>query len=369
MAEEPIKGRGASKNPGNRFESQSYAPDPAPQSPNAIDDIDYTPDAEGGPRRHPLTQFLSDHSKTIIATNDSPDVPFTSSINPYRGCEHGCIYCFARPTHEYLGYSAGLDFETKILVKHDAPQLLRKQLASPKWQPQVIACSGVTDCYQPIERKLQLTRRCLEVLLDFRNPVGIVTKNHLVTRDIDLLAQLAAFQCARVFVSVTTLDPHLTQIMEPRTSTPARRLDAIRKLNDAGVSVGVMVAPVVPGLTDHEMPAILEAARDAGASSAGFVPLRLPWAVKDLFSDWLAAHFPDRKEKVLNRIRMLRGGKLYDATTHTRMTGEGLWAEQFKQMFTLSTTRLGLNQRSYRMSTDHFRRPVGEGEQFSLFGQ
>jgi DNA repair photolyase len=366
MTDEPIKGRGAIKNPGNRFESSAYAPDPDPQSPNAVDDVDYSPDA-AEPRRHPLTQFLADHSRSIIATNDSPDVPFTSSINPYRGCEHGCIYCFARPTHEYLGYSAGLDFETKILVKHDAAQLLRKQLASPKWRPQVIACSGVTDCYQPIERRLQLTRRCLEVLLDFRNPVGIVTKNHLVTRDIDLLTQLAAFQCAQVFVSVTTLDPHLTQIMEPRTSTPARRLAAIRMLHEAGVAVGVMVAPVVPGITDHEMPSILEAARDAGAASAGFVPLRLPWGLKELFTDWLDAHFPDRKEKVLNRVRMMRGGQLYDATPHTRMTGEGLWADQFKQMFAVSTARLGLNQRSYQMSTAHFRRPVGEGEQFALF--
>ena len=217
----------------------------------------------------PRTQFFKDHSQTIIARNDSPDVGFDASLNPYRGCEHGCIYCYARPTHEFLGFSAGLDFESKIMVKEDAPELLRAELSSPKWQPQVIFMSGVTDCYQPVERKLKLTRRCLEVLAEFRNPVFIVTKNQLVTRDTDLLAELARHQAAAVWLSITTLDSDLRKVMEPRTSPPAARLAAIRELAAAGIPVGVNVAPVIPGLTDHEMPAILQAAAEAGATSAG----------------------------------------------------------------------------------------------------
>jgi DNA repair photolyase len=362
-----IHGRGAAENPTNRFESQAHVPDPDPQSPLAVDDPTADPDA---PRRHPLTQLLADSTRKIIASNDSPDVPFTFSINPYRGCEHGCIYCFARPTHEYLGLSAGLDFETKILVKHEAPALLRKELAHPKWEPQVIACSGVTDCYQPIERKLTLTRQCLEVLLDCRNPVAIVTKNHLVTRDIDILSQLASFNCVQVFVSVTTLQKDLAQLMEPRTSAPQRRLDAIAELANAGIPVGVMVAPVIPALTDHEMPAILKAAREAGAQSAGFVPLRLPHAVKDLFADWLSRHFPDRREKVLNRIKDLRGGKLYDATWGDRMRGQGQWADYIKATFALHTARLGLNEKRYTTTSAHFRRPPlppAPGETLPLF--
>ncbi len=319
----PIKGRGASSNPGNRFESAHsvHDPDIEPAPP----DSDAETAGQDDPRllHLPQTQYIPDASRSIIATNTSPDIPFKASINPYQGCSHGCIYCYARPTHEYLGMSAGLDFETKILVKHNAPDLLRKELASPKWVPQVIACSGVTDCYQPIERKLQITRRCLEVLLDFRNPVGLVTKNHLITRDIDLLRQLAAFDCVQAFVSITTLDAGLTQIMEPRTSVPRDRLRAVRELSQAGIPVGVMVAPVIPGLTDHEMPKILEAARDAGASSAGFVTLRLPFVIKDLFGDWLSQHFPDRRDKVLNRLRELHGGTLYNATAFHRMRWRG----------------------------------------------
>ena len=224
------------------------------------------------------TQFFKDHSKTVIARNDSPDVGFSASLNPYRGCEHGCIYCYARPTHEYLGFSAGLDFESKIMVKEDAPELLRAELLSPKWQPQVIFMSGVTDCYQPVERKLKLTRRCLEVLAEFRNPVFIITKNRLVTRDIDLLSELARHQAAAVWLSITTLDPELRKVMEPRTSPPAARLAAIRELAQAGIPVGVNVAPVIPGLTDHEMPAILQAAAEAGATAAGYTVVRLPYA-------------------------------------------------------------------------------------------
>src|SRR3989442_1368528 len=281
MNTSPQTGRGADANPKNRFEALEYVPEP-----------DGDCDDEPRPLR---TQFFRDGSQSIISYNNSPDVGFAASVNPYRGCEHGCAYCYARPTHEYLGFSAGLDFESKIMVKEDAPELLRRELASPKWKPQVIAMSGVTDCYQPVERKLKLTRRCLEVLAEFRNPVGIVTKNHLVTRDVDVLAELARHKAAAVFVSVTTLDPDLRKVMEPRTSPPASRLSAIETLTKAGIPVGVMVAPVIPGLTDHEIPAIIAAAAKAGAQFAGRVIVRLPYAVAPLFESWLARHFPDRK--------------------------------------------------------------------------
>lgn len=349
----PIRGRGASHNPPNRFERLHAELEPIPSDP---DDPD--------PRPH--TQYFRDHARSILARNDSPDIPFNVSINCYRGCSHGCIYCYARPNHEFLGFSAGLDFETRIMVKEDAPELLRRELSSPRWQPEVIALSGVTDPYQPVERKLRLTRGCLEILAEARNPVSIVTKNHLVTRDIDLLSELARFGAALVFLSVTTLDPKLQRLMEPRTSIPARRLDAIRELAAAGIPTGVMVAPVVPGLTDHEMPAILEAAAEAGARSAGYVPLRLPFAVKDLFEQWLEQHFPDRKNKVLNRIRELRGGRLNDAQFHERMQGEGIWAAHLKQLFKTTCRRLGMNERSLTLSTEAFRR-IGIGPQYDLF--
>ncbi len=359
-----IQGRGTPENPTNRFESRGYGADPDPQEP-ARDELT----GEVEERSHPLTQLIADRTQSILASNDSPDVPFSFSINPYRGCEHGCIYCFARPTHEYLGMSAGLDFETKILVKHDAPGLLRKELSGKKWVPQVVACSGVTDCYQPIERKLEITRRCLEVFLDFRNPVALITKNHLITRDIDLLVELNRFRCVRAFVSVTTLDAEVARVMEPRTSSPRRRLEAIGELSRAGIPVGVMVAPVVPAITDHEMPLILKAAAEAGARSAGFVTLRLPYAIKDLFTVWLEEHFPERKEKVLNRIRELRGGKLNDPNFSSRMRGEGVWAEQFGQVFRKTVERLGMVERGeYGLSTEHFRVPVGRGGQLGLFG-
>ena len=290
----PLPARGAAGNPVNRFEKIQLEPD-----------ADWNPDEEPSPATH----FLKDHSSTIIAYNDSPDIGFEASVNPYRGCEHGCIYCYARPTHEYLGFSSGLDFETKIMVKEKAPELLRAELSSTRWQPGVIAMCGVTDPYQPVERRLKLTRRCLEVLAEFRNPVAIVTKNNLVARDIDVLATLARHQAAAVFVSVTTLDTSLRKVMEPRTSPPASRLATIGELARAGIPTGVLAAPVIPGLTDHELPAIISAAVNAGAQFAGYVTLRLPYAVAPLFEQWLARHFPDRKEKVLYRIRaLLRGG-------------------------------------------------------------
>ena len=340
----PIHGRGTAINPPNRFEKLAYEDDP---------------DAFDAHSPRPRTEYFRDASRSIIAHNQSPDVGFDVSINPYRGCEHGCVYCFARPTHEMLGFSSGLDFETKILVKEDAPELLRAELSKPSWQPQVIAISGVTDCYQPIERRLGITRRCLEVLAEFRNPALIVTKNHLVARDRDLLGDLARHSAAGVFVSVTSLDGDLQRKMEPRTSPPRRRLDAIRLLREAGVAVGVLVAPVVPGLTDHEMPAILQACAEAGARFAGYVPLRLPYAVKELFEHWLEDHFPDRKEKVLARIRSLRGGKLNDPNFGSRLRGEGVFAHEMATLFALACRRAGIAEGRIGLSAAAFRRPGG----------
>jgi DNA repair photolyase len=345
-----LHARGAAENPPNRFEPLTLDPDPDW----------YDPD-----ERPPATQFFKDHSRTIINYNDSPDIGFEASVNPYRGCEHGCIYCYARPFHEFLGFSSGLDFESKIMVKENAPELLRRELASPKWKPQVIAMSGVTDCYQPVERKLKLTRRCLEVLAEFRNPVGIVTKNHLVTRDADVLAELARHQAAAVFVSVTTLDPDLRKVMEPRTSPPASRLSTIETLANAGVPVGVMVAPIIPGLTDHEIPAIIAAAVKAGARFAGRVIVRLPYAVAPLFESWLARHFPERKDKVLNRIRAMRGGELNDPRFGSRMEGEGIFAEQIQNLFQVACRKAGIEKNHLELSAAAFRRPAGA--QLSLF--
>jgi DNA repair photolyase len=342
--------RGAAANPPNRFEKIHLERDE-----------DWNPEEDPLPR----TQFLKDISKTVIAYNDSPDIGFEASVNPYRGCEHGCIYCYARPFHEYLGFSSGLEFETKIMVKENAPKLLREELSSPKWKPQVIAISGVTDCYQPVERKLKLTRGCLEVLAEFRNPVGIVTKNFLVTRDIDLLSELARYNAATVCISVTTLDTELRKIMEPRTSPPAARLEAVRRLAQAGVHVGVLMAPIIPGLTDHEIPAVLAAAAEAGAKFAGHVTLRLPHAVAPLFEHWLQTHFPDRKEKVLNRLRAMRGGKLYDSQFGQRMRGEGIFADQIDQLFEVARRKAGIANRESNLSTAAFRRPGGA--QLQLF--
>ncbi|MBI4529055.1 MAG: PA0069 family radical SAM protein [Deltaproteobacteria bacterium] len=337
-----IHGRGSNYNPKNRFERIERVPEPP------------EPDEISSPK----TQFLPDTSRSIIAYNDSPDVGFAASINPYRGCEHGCVYCYARPTHEYLGFSAGLDFETKIMVKERAPELLRNELSGRAWNPQVLAMSGVTDCYQPIESKLRLTRRCLEVLLEFRNPVVIVTKNHLVTRDIDLLSELARYQCAAVITSLTTLDAQLASLMEPRASRPARRLAAISALSDAGIPIGFMQAPMIPGLTDSEAPAIAKAAARAGATFGSYVPLRLPYAVKSLFEKWLEEHYPERKKKVLGRIRAIRGGGLNDPNFHSRMRGEGIFAEQMERLFRLGCKKAGIENRRPQLSTDHFRRPV-----------
>jgi DNA repair photolyase len=337
---------------------QPYARGAMSNPPNRFEQIQLERDAESNPEDDPLprTQFFKDHSRTIIAYNESPDIPFSASINPYRGCEHGCVYCYARPFHEYLGFSSGLDFETKIMVKEDAPKLLRVELSSPKWQPKVLAMSGVTDPYQPIERRLKITRGCLEVLVEFRNPVSIVTKNLLVTRDLDLLGELARHNAAVVFISLTTLNPGLRKVMEPRTAPPAARLATIAKLAQAGVPVGVLIAPVIPGLTDHEIPSLVQAAVEAGARFAGYVPLRLPHAVAPLFEQWLENHFPNKKEKVLNRLRALRGGKLYEPEFGKRMRGEGIFAEQMDQLFDVACRKAGIAENEINLSTAAFRR-------------
>lgn len=347
----PIHGRGASSNPPNRFtelrverEDWRHPDDPDPE-----------------------TRLFRDASRSVITANDSPDVPFEASVNPYRGCEHGCSYCYARPNHEYLGLSAGVDFETKIFVKEEAPELLRAELASRSWRPKVLAMSGVTDPYQPAERRMRVTRACLEVLGEARNPVSIITKSHLVTRDADLLAELATFDAARVTLSVTTLRNEVHRAMEPRAAIPARRLRAIRELAEAGIPVGVNVAPVVPGLTEHEMADILEAAVAAGATRAGYILLRLPFGVKDLFVEWLEHHFPDRRDKVIHRLESLRGGRLNDPRFGNRMKGEGPYADQIRDLFEVTCRKLGLNRDDGALSTDAFRRPPVDGEQISLF--
>lgn len=350
-----IHGRGAASNPGNRFEHTHYQ----------VSDWDDAEDIS------PNTLLLRDATRSIIAYNDSPDVGFDASINPYRGCEHGCIYCFARPNHEYLGFSAGLDFETKILVKENAPELLRRELMLPSWKPQPLAISGVTDAFQPIERKLQLTRRCLGVLVEFRNPVVIITKNELVTRDIDLLSELASHDAVIVFVSVTSLRNELARDLEPRASQPQRRLAAIEALSTAGIPVGVLVAPLIPGLTDHEMPSILKACRAAGAAFAGYVPLRLPFGLAPLFEEWLTLHAPLQKEKILGRVREIRGGRLNDPNFKSRMRGQGEYGDHLDKLFEVSCRKEGLNAPRPKLNTEAFRRPIQpiqQSSQMTLFG-
>lgn len=340
---DPIRGRGAAENTPNRFDRWHYEPDP---------------DAEDQPA--PATQFLRDASRSIIASNDSPEVGFDVSVNPYRGCEHGCAYCYARPTHEYLGFSAGLDFEAKILVKEEAPELLRRELSSPRWRPQVLALSGVTDPYQPIERRLRLTRRCLEVLAEFRNPVVIITKNHLVTRDIDVLGELARFNAVKVILSINSVDGELARILEPRASQPFSRLDAVKELNQAGIPTGTLVAPLIPGLNDHEAPSVIAEVARRGARFAGYTIVRLPLAVRPLFEHWLEQHFPDRKERVLGCIRAMRNGRLNDSRFGKRMSGEGPLAETIEQLFDVACRQAGLPRQWPPLTAEAFRRPQGD---------
>ena len=336
--------RGASSNPRNRFEILEVSLD----------------EEFANEARNPDTRFLRDDSQSLISYTESPDLGFGASINPYRGCEHGCAYCYARPYHEYLGFSAGLDFETRIMVKMAAPSILRRELSSPKWRPQPLAMSGVTDCYQPVERKLQITRRCLEVLAEFRNPVVIVTKNYLVTRDIDLLCQLAAVSAVVVNISLTTLSADLSRRMEPRASLPDHRLAAIGRFRAEGIPARVLVAPVIPGLNDHEIPSILAAAHQAGAQGASYTLLRLPYGVKEIFSNWLAEQLPGARGRILDRIRATRGGSLNDPRFGTRMRGEGPEAEAIRRLFEVSTAREGLSKESVALSTAAFRNPAGE---------
>jgi DNA repair photolyase len=309
-------------------------------------------------QRNRKIEFLADDSRSIVSKNDSPDVPFRYSMNPYRGCIHGCAYCYARPTHEYIGLNAGLDFETKILVKHDAPALFEEFLRAPSWRAEPIAFSGVTDCYQPAERDFQLTRTCLNVALRFHQPIDIVTKNALVARDLDILAAMAAVNLVRVFVSVTTLDGNLARDMEPRTSIPTARLRTIEELAAAQVPVGLLVAPIIPGLNDSEIPAILKAGKDAGAAAASYILLRLPSTVEPVFIEWLQRTQPDKADRVLARIRATRGGKLNNSNWHARMKGGGEIAEQIGRIFQVFRQRYGLESKLPPCNSDLFQRPA-----------
>lgn len=339
---EPIKGRGSAVNPGNRFTDK---------------EVEYDVDTETGQLNRPKTKLISDHTTQIISRNNSPDIGFDVSVNPYRGCEHGCVYCYARPSHEFLGMSAGLDFESKIVVKYNAPELLRKELSKPSWKPQTLVMSGVTDPYQPVEKKLEITRGCVRVLSESRHPLVIITKNYLVTRDIDLLSKLAEVNAVRVVLSITSLDPAITNTMEPRTSRPRKRVQAVRELSEAGIPVQVNIAPVIPGLTDDEIVPIMEASAEAGAKSVSLVNLRLPYGVKDLFVKWLEDHHPNRKEKVLNKIRSLKNGKLNRHEFGERFRVEGAYGEQMRQLLNIHSKRLGLNEKGEPLNVNEFRRP------------
>lgn len=329
--------RGTNTNPAGRFEALTLDTD-------FDDGWDMSGEDDDFPEHKLRTQFFNDHNKSILTYNNSPDLPRSVMLNPYRGCEHGCVYCFARPSHEYLGLSAGLDFESKIFVKKSAPTLLRKTLAAKRYRPQAISISGNTDPYQPIERRLQITRQCLKVLAEFRHPVGIITKNHLVTRDIDILQELAQHQAIAVNISLTSLDSHLIKSMEPRTSRPKARLRAIEKLSAAGIPVNVLMGPIIPGLTDHEIPILLKSAADAGARSAGYTMLRLSHGLRELFVDWLEHHYPLKKSRVLGRIKDVRGGKLNDTRWGLRQLGEGPYADHIATIFSAHKKKFQLNR-------------------------
>ena len=352
---QPI-GRGSTLRPANRFESTRLE-----TVPEWWDEI---PD-EDSPRRV-STQFLMDDSKTILRENNSPDTPFRFAINPYRGCEHGCSYCYARHYHETLGMDAGLDFETKILVKHDAAPLLRKELQRPQWKGELISISGVTDCYQPAERRFRITRGLLEVLLEFRQVASIITKNSLVLRDLDLLAPLAEQRLIQVNISLTTLDGELSRIMEPRTASPQARLRAIRELTQAGVPVRAMTAPIIPGLTDHELPQLLQAAAEAGAQHAWYTLLRLPLTVEPVFFDWLEQHRPEAYQRVEGLLRSTREGKVHSSDFAHRMQGAGPYAESVKQTFKVFAKQCGLDKELPPLDTSRFRVP-GKPKQLMLF--
>ncbi|MDT4331321.1 PA0069 family radical SAM protein [Methylomonas sp. MED-D] len=344
------KGRGAVSNAAGRYEKQrSQAEDDGWGSL----DVDLPPLA---------TEIIVDASKSVITYNDSPDIPFDRSVNPYRGCEHGCVYCFARPTHAYLGYSPGLDFESRILVKPDAATLLRAELGKRQYRCAPLALGTNTDPYQPLERRQRTMRDILEVLRETRHPVGIVTKSALIERDIDILAEMAGQGLASVCLSITTLDRRLARTLEPRAAAPERRLETLTRLSEAGVPVGVMVAPLIPVLTDYELEAIVSAAKRAGAISAEYILLRLPLEVADLFDEWLREHYPLKAEHVMNRVRDSRGGKVYDPSFHRRLRGEGVYADLIAQRFGLIRKKLGLERGLPPLRTDLFRKPAAGGQ-------
>ncbi|MCC5833728.1 MAG: PA0069 family radical SAM protein [Opitutales bacterium] len=347
----PPRGRGTGSQPGNRFESRYTEAD---WSDYEGADPELSPDRSRVP-----TEVLPDHAVSILSTNNSPDLPFEVSLNPYRGCEHGCAYCYARPSHEYLGLSAGLDFETKLFYKERAPELLEAALSKPSWKVKPLMLSGITDCYQPLESKLQLTRRCLEVLQRLRNPVSLISKNTLMLRDIDLLAEMAQWNGVHVTLSITSLNIELAGKMEPRAARPKARLEAVRQLATAGIPVGVNIAPVVPGLNDTELIAILRAAKEAGAKTAYYQVLRLPLAVKSIFEDWLRREFPGRADTVLARIRELHAGKLDDSRFGRRFSGDGILADTYRQWFRIESRKLGLNHSAGTLNCEAFRRPGG----------
>ncbi len=353
-----VKGRGAVSNEAGRYEPY--------QRVRTADGWEGAWDRDA-PEPRADTLISPDASREIIATNQSPDIPFDRSINPYRGCEHGCIYCYARPSHAWLGLSPGRDFETRIFAKHEAPALLRKALSKRGYKPKVIALGANTDPYQPAERKLEITRGVLEVLRQARHPVTIVTKSALILRDLDILAPLAEAGLVRVMVSVTTLDGALARKLEPRAPRPERRLAAIEGLNKAGVPAGVLAAPMIPALNDAEMEKILEAAAGAGARSAGYTVLRLPLEIKDLFREWLDAHFPDRRDRVFSLVRQTRGGKLYDADFKHRMRGHGVYAEMIAKRFQIARKRLGLDKNEWQPDTSQFVAPGPDPNQLALF--
>jgi DNA repair photolyase len=343
------KGRGAVSNLQGRYEVNNR---------ESYDDGWARDDEEARPFK---TQVTDEFAKSILTRNTSPDIPFNVSLNPYRGCEHGCVYCFARPTHSYLGLSPGLDFESRLFAKVNAPDLLRQELAKPSYRPESIAIGVNTDAYQPCERELRITRRVLEVLHDCEHPVALITKSSLIERDLDLIAPMAAKGQAIAAITLTTLDPAISRTLEPRAAAPARRLRTIRTLAEAGIPVRVSVAPVIPFITEPELERVLEAAREAGAVSAHYVVLRLPWEVNPLFQQWLEAHFPERAQRVMNRVREMRGGKDYDSDFATRMHGEGVWADLIRQRFVKAVKRLDMNLTSGRfaeLDVSRFRRPT-----------
>ena len=348
------RGRGATINPGGRYEMEQRVSED---------------DGWGSLEELPpfSTEIAYEKARTIITRNDSPDISFDRSINPYRGCEHGCVYCFARPTHAYLGLSPGLDFESKLTAKPDAAALLEKELSSPSYQPRTIAIGTNTDAYQPIEKKLRIMRQILEVLAKFNHPVGIVTKSALVQRDIDILAPMAEKGLVKVALSVTTLDPKTARGMEPRAASPAKRLETIRKLSEAGIPVTVLVAPIIPAINEHEIERILDAAKAAGAEAAGYVLLRLPLEVRDIVQEWLLTHHPDKLRHVMSLIRSTRGGKDYDSQWGQRMVGSGPYAWMIGRRFEMAAERIGFNATRRRLRTDLFVKPDKEKAQLSLF--